>query len=965
LALNDAVSSNVVRFGSEFELDFGAYELRRAGQSLKLARIPMELLLLLVAQRGQLVTREQIVERVWGKNVFLDTDNSINAVIRRIRLVLEDDPEQPRFIQTVIGRGYRFIAAIEEDSASPSVFSDAEQQLTELSTALGASAPRPIRSRLWIGAGVGILLVLGVVGLEFSGIRERFFPGTLSSDAPKPFKVRPSVAVLGFKNLSGKPDAAWISTALEEMFSAELAAGQQLRVVPSEDVDCMKLDLPLPATDSYGRDTLGNIRKRLNADVVVLGSYLATGDDAGGKIRIDLQLQDTRSGETIAVISRDGTASELADLVSHGGATLRQKLGIRDVSADDARLALASAPANLEAARLYAEGLGKLRNFEALAARDLLLKAVAADPKHALSHAALSECWATLGYDLKAQEEAKKAVDLSSGLSREDQLSIEGRYRVATQEWPRAVEIYRMLWEFFPDNLDYALALAKTQSSAGLGKDAMATVEVLSKRSLPAGVDPRIDLAEAVAADALGDFHREVMAATRAVKKGQLEGARALTARALLMRGSVLTALGDSESAVAALKEAQAVFSAVGDQQSVARVLSNLGIVQRHQSNLVEARKLQEESLQISRRIGNKLSMMKALNNLGNVLWDQGDMAGAVNAHQQSLNLSREIGAKADEASSLNNLGGLLTLQGKLAEAQEMYNQSLQLDHEAGDQDGAGNTLVNIADLLNRQGKLGAARKAAEEALAIDRQVGNKSIEGYSLYQLGSILVSQGDLAGGRKKYEEAVALRHELGEKVTEAESQFALAELQLDAGDASGSEAEARRLVTVFHAGSAIDDEALSYSLLALSLSKQGKWTEAEQASAKATELAPKALDLAARLQVEIDSAYVAVVLNSAVRSPRNSPSKAAVAARALEATREKANRFGYVGLELEARWRMAEVELQSGKVGAGRARLEQLRHDAQAREFLLIAHKATEALRTDSPSSAGLQALPRRLG
>ena len=103
-----------LRFGEDFELDLRAYELRRAGRILKLERIPMELLLLLVEKRGQLVTRDQIIERIWGKDVFLDTDNSINAAIRKIRQVLKDNPEQPRFVQTITGRGYRFIAPVVE-----------------------------------------------------------------------------------------------------------------------------------------------------------------------------------------------------------------------------------------------------------------------------------------------------------------------------------------------------------------------------------------------------------------------------------------------------------------------------------------------------------------------------------------------------------------------------------------------------------------------------------------------------------------------------------------------------------------------------------------------------------------------------------------------------------------------------------------------------------------------------------
>ena len=87
LGSHQAVCSSVVRFG-EFELDRGAYELRKAGRSLRLARIPMELLLLLLEQPGQLVSRERIAERIWGKDVFLDIDNGINAVVR-------EDPTGP------------------------------------------------------------------------------------------------------------------------------------------------------------------------------------------------------------------------------------------------------------------------------------------------------------------------------------------------------------------------------------------------------------------------------------------------------------------------------------------------------------------------------------------------------------------------------------------------------------------------------------------------------------------------------------------------------------------------------------------------------------------------------------------------------------------------------------------------------------------------------------------------------
>ena len=104
----------------DFELDQRAYELRRAGRALKLERIPMDLLCLLAGNAGQLVSREVIIEKLWGKDVFLDTDNSINTAVRKIRQTLRDDPRNPRFVQTVSGKGYRFAASVMDASIMPS-----------------------------------------------------------------------------------------------------------------------------------------------------------------------------------------------------------------------------------------------------------------------------------------------------------------------------------------------------------------------------------------------------------------------------------------------------------------------------------------------------------------------------------------------------------------------------------------------------------------------------------------------------------------------------------------------------------------------------------------------------------------------------------------------------------------------------------------------------------------------------
>src|SRR5215470_19175561 len=106
------MSSPKLRFRG-YELDPDVFELSRAGHRLRLERKPLELLILLAEKQGQLVKREEIIEKLWGKDFFFDAENGINNAIRKIRSALNDDPEQPRFVETSVGKGYRFIAPVE------------------------------------------------------------------------------------------------------------------------------------------------------------------------------------------------------------------------------------------------------------------------------------------------------------------------------------------------------------------------------------------------------------------------------------------------------------------------------------------------------------------------------------------------------------------------------------------------------------------------------------------------------------------------------------------------------------------------------------------------------------------------------------------------------------------------------------------------------------------------------------
>ena len=169
-----------IQFGDDFELDVRAFQLRSAGIPVKLKPMAMELLLFLVERRGELVTREEIVERIWGKGVFLDTDNGINGAISKIRQVLRDDAERPRLVETVKGRGYRFISEVVE------VRTSADVPVAET----GPAAPETLIGKrvshyriLQLLGGGGMAVVYKAEDLKLGRpVAMKFLPSDLASD---------------------------------------------------------------------------------------------------------------------------------------------------------------------------------------------------------------------------------------------------------------------------------------------------------------------------------------------------------------------------------------------------------------------------------------------------------------------------------------------------------------------------------------------------------------------------------------------------------------------------------------------------------------------------------------------------------------------------------------------------------------------------------------------------------------
>src|SRR5580704_7547262 len=257
-------SNSVYRFG-EYELRVRARALFRQGVGVPLPSKTFEVLLYLVANSGRVVTKDELLKGVWPDS-FVEESNLTQHVFR-LRKALQPQPDSPPCIVTVPGQGYQFSVVVESDVESstpvkmrPGTLQAQEeivvQTIRERSTTITEEIVRqppaaPAQARQWgwgwrgktaaVLASAMALAVLGFLGWRAANRR---------SPAAQVRAARRSIAVLGFRNLSGRPEEGWLSTALAEMLSTELEAGEKLRLISGEDVARTKLDLPLADADS-------------------------------------------------------------------------------------------------------------------------------------------------------------------------------------------------------------------------------------------------------------------------------------------------------------------------------------------------------------------------------------------------------------------------------------------------------------------------------------------------------------------------------------------------------------------------------------------------------------------------------------------------------------------------------------------------------------------------------------------
>jgi len=882
----------VYRFGP-FQLDTGNTTLTRNGNQLKLQDLPYRLLVVLVERPGEIVSREEVRQRLWPQNTLVEFDNSLGVAIRKIRDALGDNADAPCYVETIPRRGYRFLAPVTTATEAEDLHRSATGEAARPQSSLLGKGKLPLisdRRLRYIALATFIVLVIGGVAYRFRLQHSRTETQAAAEINLPPVHVRRSVAVMGFRNLPGRPEENWLSPAFAEMLSTELAADGALRMVSGEDVARAKRELPLSDEDSLAKETLERLHTNPGADVVVLGSYTPLPGKGYRRIRLDVRLQDTARGETIAEQAFVGSEDDLFELVGQAGASLRQSLGATLVSDEVAAQTRAALPAKPLAVRLYTEGRARLWAFDFIRARDLLVQAIAVEPEFPLAHSALSDTWDHLGYDLKARDEAEHARALSEHLGVEERLQIEGQYYSSLRDTSKAIEVYKKLFAQFPDNLNYGLRLADEQRRVS-SEDALKTLAALRRLPGPAASDPRIDMIES-RAWMNNDYVKAQAAGRRAVEKGNAQGAHLLVARAygiLCQAGANGTS---TEQAVRDCQNARQSYAAAGDRNNEARTL----------------------------------------NDFAGLYYQMGQIDKAENMFREALTMFREIGAIDGITTASNNLGDVFLARGNLARAERALSDALPGYNEMGDRDGVALTLNDLAEVARRRGELYKALRIFEQAKAVAQGADDKSAMAYVLSGRGDVLTDRGDLVAASKSYEEALAIRKQTGEKQTAAETQLALARLAIEGGHAADAETVIRKCKEQFHQDQQADDELAASIVLIDALLSESKVSEAEVEAEQAESLADKSANTILHLQFEIVSASVEGLAGHST-----------LASADLERTSKNAHSHQLLGLELEARLAIAELKNRSGQSVAARAESFSLENSARKNGFGLIAGKA----------------------
>ena len=419
-------SSRALRFGV-FEIDLKAFELRKHGLRLKLSEQPFQILALLLEKPGEVVTRDEIRNRLWPGDTFVDFDHGLNNAVMRLREVLGDSSDKPRFIETLPRRGYRFIAPIQEISGAgsgasaghvPDGLSVAPMAQTDVAGSWpseNGQAGYPGNAKNWLTLRRIMLLSAGALAFAiFSGIAVHYVRGMESGRANLGHGV--SLVVLPLENLSGDKEQDYFADGMTDELTANLAKIRSLRVISRSTAMAYK----------GTHKSLSEIARELHVDAVMEGTVLR----AGNRVRITAELIQVSTDHHLWAETYESQIGDVLALQNRVSSAIVDEIRINLTKEDKERLAKNPA-VSPEAYEEYLKGryYWNKRSGEGLAkAIGYFEAATQKDPQYALAYAGLADCYGIIGATIfgsvpasaaapKAKAAATRALEIDPTLA--------------------------------------------------------------------------------------------------------------------------------------------------------------------------------------------------------------------------------------------------------------------------------------------------------------------------------------------------------------------------------------------------------------------------------------------------------------------------------------------------------------------------------------------------------------------
>src|ERR1700685_1410210 len=451
-----AKPSQIYRF-ADFEADVRARQLRKHGTKLKLQGQPFEMLLMLLESPGEVITREQMQQKLWPVETFVDFEHSLNTSIKKLRQALNDSATEPRYIETLPRVGYRFIApvTVTEESAGelPSLPLQAPSPVDGIpGTTAAESSPRHSITG-FLGLAFAAVAIVGValafnVGKTRDPLLGMFHPsrngaGIVSSAK----KARRSVAVLPLQNLSADPNQTYFVDGMTDELTTDLAQFADLRVISRTSAMHYR----------DGNKTAPEIGKELGVDALVEGSVERVGD----RVRIRAQLIDCATDRHLWAQSYDRDMKDVLSMQTEAAKEIAEQVRGSVGSPQLSLHPTSPAPVDPDAYEAYLKGryFWNNRTPEGLnKSIEYFEQAITKDPSFAAAYAGLADSYSILGSDVlpadvassKARAAASKAIELDPTIA-------EGHAALALVEfyydwnWKQSEEEFRRAIELNPN----------------------------------------------------------------------------------------------------------------------------------------------------------------------------------------------------------------------------------------------------------------------------------------------------------------------------------------------------------------------------------------------------------------------------------------------------------------------------------------------------------------------------------